>query len=467
VSCEADESAGAIDLTTDFRGCTRIIDAFKLAFAVNKERKIDMATQQYLNPDAGKPAGQLLAERTRRMQDALNLKQPDRIPIQLIMSYMLAEMYGITRQQQHEDSDRELEILEKAALHFQPDSITGLFNHSMASVAVGDRTVKLPGYGLGPNGSFQYVEGEYMKAEDYDAFIDDPADWNLRKLWPRIFGELGGLASLPPLGMLAYGSFALSFLGAFKAGPLAKALQSLGQAIEAQAAADARTAKTVQRLAALGFAPPAFAGSMTIAPFDFMSDTLRGMRGIMLDIYRRPGKLLAAQEKVLRFQLEYAIQWSRATGINVSFIPLHRGSDGFMSLPLFEKFYWPQFKALVLGLVDAGILPYVFYEGAWDQRLKYLAELPKGKTAGWFHASDIFKVKEVLGETMCIAGGMPNSLLKAGTVEQVRAHTIKVCQIAGKGGGFVMTTGVGEMEGSRPELVKVWVDTTKEYGTCA
>ncbi len=424
-----------------------------------------MVKQQYADPDAGKPAEQLLAERTRRIQDALALKQPDRIPIQLVMSYMLAEMYGITRRQQHEDGDKELEILEMAALHFQPDSICGLFNHSMASVAVGDRTVKLPGYGLGPNGSFQYVEGEYMKAQDYDAFIDDPADWILRNLWPRIFGELEGLSLLPPLGMLGYGSFALSFLGSFKAGPLAKVLQALGRAIEAQAAADTRAAKTVQRLAALGFAPPAFAGSMTIAPFDFMSDTLRGMRGIMLDIYRQPAQLLAAQEKVLRFQLEYAVQWSRATGINVSFIPLHRGSDGFMSLPLFERFYWPQFKALILGLVNAGILPYVFYEGAWDQRLKYLAELPKGKTVGWFHASDIFKVKEMLGEVMCIVGGMPNSLLKAGTEEQVRAHTIKVCRMAGKSGGFIMTTGVGEMEGSRPELVKVWVDTTKEYGT--
>jgi hypothetical protein len=42
-------------------------------------RKIDMATRQYIDPDAGKPAEQLLAERARRMKDALNLKQPDRI----------------------------------------------------------------------------------------------------------------------------------------------------------------------------------------------------------------------------------------------------------------------------------------------------------------------------------------------------------------------------------------------------
>jgi uroporphyrinogen-III decarboxylase len=426
-----------------------------------------MPRQAYTDPDIDKPAEQLLAERTRRIQDALHLRQPDRIPIQLMMSYMLAEMYGVTRQEQHEDDDRELEMLEKAGLYFQPDSIMGLFNHSMASVAVGDRTVKLPGYGLGANGSYQFVEGEYMKEEDYDAFLDDPADWNIRKLWPRIFGELEGLASLPPLGMLSLGSYALAHLGAFNSAPLTKALQALGRAIDAEAAANARTMKTVQRLASLGFAPPAFAGSMIAAPYDFMSDTLRGMRGIMLDIYRRPGKLLAAEEKVLRLQLEHAINWSRATGINVCFIPLHRGSDGFMSLPIFEKFYWPQLKALLLGLVDAGIMPYIVYEGAWDQRLKYLAELPKGKTVGWFHASDIFKVKEILGETMCIVGGMSNPLLKAGTAEQVRALTIKLCQIVGKGGGFVMTTGVGEMEGSRPELVKVWVDTTKEYGTYA
>ena len=33
------------------------------------------------------------------------------------------------------------------------------------------------------------------------------------------------------------------------------------------------------------------------APFDFMSDTLRGMRGIFLDMHRRPEQLLAAEEK--------------------------------------------------------------------------------------------------------------------------------------------------------------------------
>ena len=84
-------------------------------------------------------------------------------------------------------------------------------------------------------------------------------------------------------------------------------------------------------------------------------------------------------------------------------------------------------------LVDNDIMPFVFYEGVWDQRLKYLAELPRGKTAGWFQFSDIFKVKEVVGETMAITGGMRNSMLQAGTAEEVRAFTKRLCAEVGQG----------------------------------
>ena len=135
-----------------------------------------------------------------------------------------------------------------------------------------------------------------------------------------------------------------------------------------------------------------------------------------------------------------------------------------MSVGQFERFYWPQLKGIMLKLVDAGITPWVYYEGVWDQRLKYLAELPKGKTIGSFQSSDIFKVKEVVGDTMCIMGGMPTSLLQSGTVAQVREHTKQLCQVVGQGGGFVMTSSVMELEGCNPDLVQVWTDATKEFG---
>ena len=42
--------------------------------------------------------------------------------------------------------------------------------------------------------------------------------------------------------------------------------------------------------------------------------------------------------------------------------------------------------------MDHGITPICFCEGVCDQWLKYLTELPNGKTVGWFHGSDIFDV---------------------------------------------------------------------------
>jgi uroporphyrinogen-III decarboxylase len=83
---------------------------------------------------------------------------------------------------------------------------------------------------------------------------------------------------------------------------------------------------------------------------------------------------------------------------------------------------------------------------------------------GWFQRSDIFAVKEVAGKTLCIMGGMPNTLLQAGTPEEVRDRTREVCQRVGADGGFIMATSIGEMEGCRPDLVETWVEATREFG---
>lgn len=422
---------------------------------------------QFEDPDLGKDPEQLFNERNTRVMTALQLQQPDRIPIMLLMSYMLADMYGVTHQEQQENKEKEQEMLEKAGVYFQPDVIWGVFNdpYPTTTLALNDVSTKFPGHsGLGPNGSYQFVENEYMKPEEWDDFINDPADFAIRRYWPRVFKELEGMAMLPPLGMAAFGTYSISNIGFIKIPPIASALRALAKAADAQAEATERTQETVGKMISLGFAPIPIAGALVEAPFDLIADVLRGMKGMMLDLFRRPEKILAAVEKVLKFELEHAIAFCKATGLKATFIPLHRGSDGFMSLPQFEEFYWPTLKALMLGLVEADISVGCFYEGIWDERLEYLTELPKGKTCGWFQRSDIFKVKEIVGDTMAIIGGMPNNLLQAGTPEEVRDFTIELCKKVGKGGGFIMSTTVGEMEGCKPELVKVWVETTKEYG---
>ncbi len=415
--------------------------------------------------DAGKTPERLCAERAKRLMDAMELKQPDRIPISLMLSYMLAEIGGITKQELLENPDKAQELLEKAAIEYQPDSISGpLQTDPRPSLILGDRMTRWPGHGMSPNAEFQFVENDYMKAEDYDEFLEDPDDWGVRVYLPRICEALAGFSMLPQLRTSLFGSVGISNFSVFALPQMETAIKAIENAAMLINENIARAARNAQRMAAIGFPQNPLFGSFMTAPFDVMSDTLRGMRGVMLDIMERPEKLLAAEEIVSRFQIKTAVNLRQNFGIKGAMIPLHRGSDGFMSIAHFERFYWPQLKRMIIQLVENDITPLVFYEGVWDQRLKYLAELPKAKTVGMFQASDIFKVKEVLGDTMCIIGGMPNSLLCNGPINEVRDFTRKLCQIVGKGGGYVMSVGVGEMSGSKPELVKAWVDATHEYG---
>jgi len=411
----------------------------------------------------------LLAERTKRLTDAYSLQRPDRIPIRLNFGYMLARLGGITYQELDANPERAQELLEKWAVYFEPDQALGLdFFISAPSVLLGDQQTKWPGYGLPADRPMQYIEGEYMKAEDYDEFLDDPTNFTLRIVLPRVYKNLEGLSRLPRLSILATGYPSLASLGVIITDPsLADSLCALARVAQFHAERIPLRRAYARRMEALGF-PTGIGrgvgpGAFALAPFDFMSDTLRGMRGIFLDMHRRPEKLLAAEEKARRICTEATIQACRATGSRFAFIPLHRGSDGFMSLAQFETFYWPQLKRLVMDLVDAGIVPGLFYEGTWDQRLHYLRELPKAKTTGHFQSTNIHKLKEIVGDVMCISGAFPSSLLQVGTADEVREQTKRLCEVLGKDGGFIMAAN-SSMDECDPNLVKVWVDATKEYG---
>jgi uroporphyrinogen-III decarboxylase len=227
----------------------------------------------------------------------------------------------------------------------------------------------------------------------------------------------------------------------------------------------ARAKAFVDEMTALGF--PSQIGGVAYAPFDYIGDFLRGTRGIMLDMYRIPDKLLEAMDKMTPFILEGAIPAARMTGVPFIFMPLHKGLDGFMSLDQFKTFFWPPLKRVILSLIQEGLIPMVLWEGDCTSRLETIKDIPKGKAIYWFERTDIFKAKEILGETVCIRGNVPGTLLCTGSPEDVVAYCKKLIDVVGKGGGFILDGAIGIPDEARPENVKAMVDTTREYGVYA
>lgn len=401
-------------------------------------------------------------EREQRVNDAIALKEPDRVPVMALFGFFPAQYAGITCQEAMYDYDKTMNAWVETTVAFEPDLHDGPFAQKFWGRlldAADFKQLKWPGHGIDPLSGFQFVEKEYMGADEYDSFLYDQTDYFLRRYWPRIFGALKPLERIPPIpSIYSYAGFAR--LAAFGDPEVAQALEALikvgKEARKMLQGADEFTKKMEQ----LGF-PPQFGGS-THAPFDVVSDFLRGTKGAMLDMHRHPDKLLQAVEQLLPVMLGIG-RAAKKTGVPRVFVPLHKCIDTFMSPEQFNTFYWPTLKRLILGLVDEGLNPVVFWEGDCTERLEIIKDIPRGRAVYAFEQTDIFRAKEVLGDVVCIRGNVPLSILCTGTPDDVKGYCKKLIDVVGKGGGFIMDGG-SSFDDAKPENVKAMFEFTKEYG---
>jgi hypothetical protein len=414
---------------------------------------------------ASPQAEQDYRERSRRISDAIQLKIPDRVPIAPLVTFFPAQYTGMTPQDVMYDPDKAYAAFKKVAMDFQWDTAMNHINTLSGTMleALDYKQLKWPGHGVAANRTYQFVEGEYMKANEYDAFLDDPSDFMVRTYLPRICGTLAPFQLLPPLTMIVpyYIGITMMMAGVAFTG----AVSALESIIKAQAEF-MKLAISVgafnAEMQALGF--PIMMGGVSQAPFDTIGDSLRGTQGIMLDMYRQPDKLLKALDKLLPTAIQMAISSSMTSLSPVVFIPLHKGPMGFMSLEQFKTYYWPTLHKLMLALIEQGLVPMPFFEADYTDRLDIIKDIPGGKAIYWFERTDVFKAKEILGDRVCIRGNVPSSLMCTGTPEQVRQYCKKLIDIVGKDGGLIVDGDVGIPDEAKVENVRAMTDFVKEWG---
>jgi len=409
-----------------------------------------------------KSAEELYEERLKRSLDAMQLKLPDTVPVIPIIQAFPMYYAGITIQESMEDISKAAEAWDKFLADFDPDMTQGPLLSLPAKVMerLDLRWFKWPGHGLPASKMYQYVEGEYMKADEYDEFVFDPTHFMLTKWLPRTLGALEGLSKLPLIrDAMWFGWF--SIVGAFGLPEVREAFETLTDAAEELAKYNAACAAYVEKMKKMGF--PSSYGGFSWAPFDLVGDTLRGSHGIMTDMFRRPDKLLKAIEKMIPISIEMGVGPAIASGIPLVWIWLHKGCAGFMSDEQFQKFYWPSLRALIMGCIEGGIIPVVYCEGDYTPRLEHIKDVPRGKVVYHFERIDMIKAKEALGGIACIMGGLPNSLLVLGTTEEVKEYCKWLIDTAGKDGGYIMASGA-LVDEAKPENLKTMFDFTHEYG---
>jgi uroporphyrinogen-III decarboxylase len=418
---------------------------------------------------------ELYKERFQRVLTTVSLKEPDRVPIAPLATFYCSNQQGLTKKEAMYEPHKFAKATIDTCIPYNWDMIPPLAVVFSAPTfdALGLRFFKWPGakyedQRLKVNDPFQYVEGEYMKANEYKDFFTDPTGFLLRKIIPRHYSNLDGFSEFPNLISLANGFISWMqlpfFFGLPSSKKLLETIQVATQAFFNYVQVLMKFSKDTKKA---GF--PVQFMNVTQAPYDVVSEFLRGMRGIMLDMYRQPEYLKALLERMVEPSISVTADLSRIfKENNIIFIPLHRGAEGFMSFEQFETFYWPTLTKVMEGLIKNDLIPMPFFEGKYTDRFPYLAEFAKkhkGKLIYWFDQSNIALAKKEFGNYACIKGNVPASLLITGTPQQVENYVKRSLEDCMDGGGFIVDGGVsGIPDEAKAENVKAMTDAVFQYG---
>ncbi len=422
------------------------------------KRWLDAPGVEFVSPEAGK----LYKERVMRFIRVIKLEEPDRVPVILPAGYLPATYAGYTFKDVMYDYEKLGNAWLKFMHDFEPDTFGGprLVYPGRVIETIDHKLHNWPGHGLPDDAPmYQYIEGEYMKADEYDDFINNPTDFWMRVFLPRTAGAFEGFQYLAPFNPIMTNPMGY-ILSASRPETMASFEALLEAAREIGKWRDV-VGRVSRQMLEEGY--PTFGGGMAGAPFDNFADALRGTQGIIMDMYRQPEKVIEATERLVPIIVKGAVRGANMSLSPVIMMPLHKGDKSFMSDKQFEKFYWPTFKKVLLGLVEEGLVPMPFAEGNYEPRLDYIKDMPRTSIVWYFEHMDMAKAKQVLGDVSCIAGNVPVSLLVTSTPEAVKESCRKLIETCAPGGGYILTGGAGMSKGN-PDNLHAMMDAAKEYG---
>lgn len=403
-------------------------------------------------------AKELAEKRLARLMAAMNLEEPDKVPLAGVGGDIVPAYSGLSMYEYCYDSEKALKAMEKFLKDFPCDwpfaaSVSGLdgrvFNVAFSEFpdisinltfitgpmhdVLGDKYYRYPGREISEDSSPQFIGGSFMEADEYDKLIEDPVKFIAETVLPRACRNL----ETPRKAMAT--------------------MVRLGTEISKF---NAMMMQTVGLMQELGY--PAMALGGAYAPLDLIGDFLRGVENLLLDIRRYPDKVKAATEALVEPIMNYALA-HKNIGATLAFIPLHLNE--YLSPKLYKEFYWPTLKEVIVRLVKEGFKVMVFFEGRHDAHLETILELPKGWGVAYFEKTDVVKAKEVLKGHTCVMGGVPMGLIVGGTPAQIDEYIKNLLEKVKPGGGFILAPGVGTAPRETPvENIKALIEAVEKYG---
>jgi hypothetical protein len=363
-----------------------------------------------------------------RMNTAINLEKPDRVPINpLIGMNLAATYYGLNTVEMNKYPIKGLDIILKFFDEFGGWDGFPTIPLVKSSYILAGFKVKTPGQELPENYFVQYDEGEWMKVEDYKTIAD--IGWSKFVLSEYIYR----ITDWTPEDVDNSRKEFLELM--LKAGKEWVIKRKIGLRV----------------------------GAFRLHPF-FALSLSRSMLKFTQDLYYRPELVEAALDTMTDEYIRRVKKQCKLSGGKVVFIPEERAEGAIYPLKIFERFWWPYTKRIVEDLNDEGIIPWFHLDHCWDLNIPYFKELPRASCIIDLDGlTDIFRAKEILKDHLCLMSDVSASLFSIGTPKQVEDYVKKLIDKLGVDGGHILGSGCEVPPNCRPENFKVFLKTGKTY----
>jgi hypothetical protein len=343
-----------------------------------------------------KTTKELYSERLQRIKKAIALEKPDKTPFVPMADGFCARHMGVKISDFCIDPVLSNKIMIKSLTELgDVDGSEMLVTYAPITSFVQLSRVRIPGKDLPENALWQVDEKEMMTVEDYDTIINKGYD----EFYVDYINNRLGLSFDLMRPMIEFGN------------------------------------KGIENMKKAGIVP--YCGAvMPMTPSDSLAGG-RTMARYMRDLFKVPDKVRAVQDIILEKNLKDLRKNIREIKPLAVFVGAARGASDMYSPKLWEKFIWQDLKKEIETIIEEGSIVHLHLDGNWERSLDYFKDFPKGKCVfGPDGGTDIYKIKETLGDRMCIKGDVPPAMLTIGTPDEVYNYSTKL--IKDMGNGFIL-----------------------------
>lgn len=409
------------------------------------------------------------AEKEARIRAAIELREGDRVPMQIGGNIFAVTEAGYTMAEVIYDETlvKAKNSVIKFLETYDPD-----FSNGLPELSGEGKTFEMlaptffewpgrSGTKVDDNSIQQFIEFPILLDDEFDMFFTDRTGWKIANSMTKLSPVCKPLENLKI--PLSHRGGLQVLADEFSKPEMREMIETFWKVSDKYKEIRKSQREAAAEISELGY--PELGGGKAMVPFDEYSDTLRGTMLSLTDLYDN-------REVVERFIEEYqptmleAIKNFNKDGSKTGklvHMTLHKGLDGFMSDEYYVKFYWRHLQEIIQAIVDVGMIPNVFCEGRYSTRLGHLRDIPKGKVIYKFEDTPMPLAKKMVGDVACITGGFPNTLLELSTADKVTEECKRMLDACAPGGGFIFQT-KASLGLSKRENVEAMFKTVREYG---